>query len=324
MFFYNHKYTFVFSDSFDNLSLKYIVGATLSIICKCGPPLFFMVSGALLLKKEEKFSYILKHRISRIIIVMIICTFLKMSSNNDYNFLLIFSHKLNWYLYQYLAYLFMLPFLRKISLNSNEKEIDLYLILTYIFYTLSGVITFLNYDFSFINALTFFNSNWGSICWYFIFPMSGYFLSKLLSNNKNIKKYIIKFGIISLITLILYVVLCSVDIKTHNGANLENLREHAIYSISCFIFIFVHYVYIEHKTSKKDKIISILSDATFGIFIIETHTKFSTLIYNHLNLLLSSSIGIYWISIISIIIQFIIYALIISLLRIIPIFRKII
>lgn len=129
MVFYNHRYTFYIADTFKNVDFKYCLLSSLSIICKCGPPLFFMVSGALLLKKEESFKNILLHRILRIIIVMLACTVLVMYRDNDFNFITSFSTKLNWYLYQYLAYLFMLPFFRKIAINSNKNDTFLYIFL---------------------------------------------------------------------------------------------------------------------------------------------------------------------------------------------------
>lgn len=280
-----------------------------------------MVSGALLLKKEESFSYILKHRVVRILIVMILCTFFIMIKDKSWNFLLIFSQKLNWYLYQYLAYLLMLPFLRKISLHSNKKEMCIYLFLVYIFYSLSGILTYFNFPVNFVSNLTFYNSTWGSACWYFIFPMSGYFLTQLLKDKDKIKRYFLNFGIISLISLIVSIILCSLDIEIHNGKNLENLREHAIYSISCFIFIVVYCLQDEIKNIK---IINFLSRATFGVFIIETHTSYSQIICNFLELHLNNYMGLYLISIISILIEFTLYTGIISLLRLIPFIRKIV
>lgn len=323
MVLYNHRYTYIYPNNYDIITLKYIIGATLSIICKCGPPLFFMISGALLLKKEESFKYILKHRVSRILIIMVICSFLIMIRDNRLNFILVFTQKLNWYLYYYLAYLLMLPFLRKIALYSNEKEMNLYMILVCIFYTFSQILTYFNYSIYFIDNLAFYNSNWGSVCWYFIFPMSGYFLTQLLKNN-NIKKYFNIFGIVSLISLIIAIILCSLDIKMHNGVNLENLRAHAIYPISCFIFISIYYIKYKIKNIKTTKILTFLSNATFGIFILETHTNISNLICNTLNSHLNNYLGLYCISVLSIIIEFILYTTIISILRLIPCVKKII
>lgn len=179
MVLYNHRYTFIVSDTFDNISIKYIIGAILSITCKCGPPIFFMVSGALLLRKEEKFTYILVHRVLRIIIVMILCTFLMMYTYKRTDFLRIFSTELNWYLYAYAAYLLMLPFIRKITLHATEKEINLYFLCTLICYTLFGFCIFFNLEFNLLDKLAFYNSSWGSSCWWFIFPISGYFLVRI-------------------------------------------------------------------------------------------------------------------------------------------------
>lgn len=101
--------------------LSLVVGT----ICKAGVPLFFMISGALLLGKEETVAEIFKKRIVRYILTIVIFSFIYYVRlylrNPEYGFSISFFVKFiystpfidpYWFLYAYLGFLIMLPFLR--------------------------------------------------------------------------------------------------------------------------------------------------------------------------------------------------------------------
>ena len=321
MVFYNHKYTYDIANNYNSFNLVYIIQATLSILCKCGPALFFMISGALLLGKEEKFSYIFKHRILRILIIMVICSFLVMRKDGyTYNFFTAFTQKCNWYLYQYLAYLIMLPFIRKIAINCTKNEMNLYLILSFIFYTFCSICIFFNYENLFFDKISIFNSIWASDCWTFIFTLTGFFIYKSI-NNENIKKYLLITSILALITLIYGLILCTYDIKLHSASNIECLRQHSIYPITCLIFILALIIDKYIKSSTIKKIIYICSSTTFGCFLLDTHTDLGVQMLFKIDTLLPS-LNYYMKNIICIFCQFIIYNLIIYVLKKLPILKK--
>ena len=91
----------------------------LSIASKIGAPLFFMVSGCLLIPKEETLSRLFFHRILRMILVLLIFSgiqygWLLYTNKNDYIFIFtyfikrIYSDKFAityWYIYMYIAIL---------------------------------------------------------------------------------------------------------------------------------------------------------------------------------------------------------------------------
>lgn len=106
----------------------------MSILCTIAVPLFFMVSGALLLKKEESVGELFKKRVSRIVLVILV-----FSIAQEIYFVCVQKYELNiseflrtivqdriiipyWYLYAYLAFLMMLPFFRKLVCGLEEKE----------------------------------------------------------------------------------------------------------------------------------------------------------------------------------------------------------
>lgn len=56
--------------------IMYVIYLTMAVICKIAVPIFFMVSGALLLNKEESIKDLYKRRVSRIVLVILIASFI--------------------------------------------------------------------------------------------------------------------------------------------------------------------------------------------------------------------------------------------------------
>lgn len=98
----------------------------LSVLCKVAVPLFWMVSGALLLDRDEDIKYIFRHRVLRMVIVLAVFSFgyylYSAKGNPDFRVSpvyfagLLYSSDLApafWYLYAYLGMLVILPVLRR-------------------------------------------------------------------------------------------------------------------------------------------------------------------------------------------------------------------
>lgn len=113
----------------------------LTMFTRVNVPLFFMISGALLLKKDENIVLILKKRILRIVLVLflfegIIMTVYKIiaiKSGQEFEYTIIrylygvFGKNLSgtgayWYLYAYLGFLFMLPFMQRMAKGFTKAE----------------------------------------------------------------------------------------------------------------------------------------------------------------------------------------------------------
>ena len=114
--------------------VAYAVYLFLSIACKIAVPLFFMVSGALLIPKVEGLASLYKTRVLRFVIVLIVFS-LAQYAYTAYKFGPAFSVRgffstvysspvivPYYFLYLYLAILVMLPFLRKLALNLSDRE----------------------------------------------------------------------------------------------------------------------------------------------------------------------------------------------------------
>ncbi|MEE0956030.1 MAG: acyltransferase family protein [Eubacterium sp.] len=330
MVLFNHRYTYWGPEQ--NIapgSLKIFLALGLSCICKCGPPLFFMVSGTLLLGREESFGRVLRHRVLRIIIVMLICSvYLSRYSLNARTILQNFLSEENWYFYSYIGYLLMLPFLRKIALHASEKDMYLYLILVTAFYTFSGIFTVFSIKQAFTGTVEMlYTSGWASSCWAVIFSISGFFLNSLAKKNadsitKDPLMWLLFLG--SVVMVILNILLVVNSAAAGNGDFAEQLRQRAIYLPSCALYYFFSRKDYQGCFSRQrlNRFVTELSSASFGVFIIEVTLDTSGKLNDFLNRFMGEAIGLYWTACVSIVIEFVGYTAVILILKKISVVRK--
>ena len=113
-------------------SLLYFPYMGFSILCKVAVPIFFMISGALLLNRNETLKELFLKRILRMIIILVVTSvpyYVWLHSDEGMNISSFLSYIYSesattalWYLYSYIGLLLMLPFLRKMVMNLSEKE----------------------------------------------------------------------------------------------------------------------------------------------------------------------------------------------------------
>lgn len=125
---------FSYYSSTQNL-ITWLYSAVLSVICRAGVPLFFMISGALLLNKEESIRALFQKRILRMGIVLILFSAIQYAvliyrgRIEEYSISLFWKGILEgtieetyWFLYAYLGILFLLPLLRKLVKGMKTVE----------------------------------------------------------------------------------------------------------------------------------------------------------------------------------------------------------
>ena len=126
-------------------------------------------------------------------------------------------------------------------MNENQKK--LFLILTIMTYTLSGICIPLSISEHFTGNMTLFNSTWASDCWQITFPILGFLLVDFSENetNPNKKKrlgWILLIG--TILNFILAILLMSYDIK----ANEVPIRNKYC-NIACYfrvVSLFMHFI----------------------------------------------------------------------------------
>lgn len=143
---------------YDKGSLTYWAYMFLSVLCKISVPLFFMIAGALLLRKDMSFKKIWSEKIMRMALALFIFSVITYIGTGLYSpggtlsvgdfFYKLYAKRVTyayWYIYAYIALLMTLPFLRAMVKNISENYYR-YLIVLYIVFV--SVIPCLEYRLS--------------------------------------------------------------------------------------------------------------------------------------------------------------------------------
>lgn len=271
---YNHSATFM---SFANLDgIEYVISFFLSFTCKAAVPLFFMVSGALLLGKNESFKDLFTKRIVRIIAVIVIFSLLyhtKLAVRGYTEFapltiLLRWPFDLTflpyWYLYSYLGMLLILPILRPLAQNM-PKNVFTYLIVLQIFtQSLRSTMGF----FGFSTLCGYFNVSalFESIVFY---PLMGYGLDQYFDEKKF-------FGERNILRNVAYAVAVAVtwamvykDYK-NVGVYQEMYLATWIPLVTIVLFLDIKILFDEEKLSETaKKILVTVGGCAFGVYLLD-------------------------------------------------------
>ncbi len=255
-------------------NLTWFVSLTYFFISKIAVPIFFMISGYLLLSKIDSYKKCLQ-RIIRIVIALIGCGFIYaiyhtyyMNPNPSFisaikRFLdvyIVLPSNALWYLYTYLGILFMLPFLQKMVSLMTKRDY-------YIFFTISGLF------FSVLPILTHYNQQI-NVNANFQLPLFGGYICMLF-----IGQYFSKFGIkktrcgfciacVLFVAMVIFNVIATYfEYQKSSSSYLffDNRTFFPILLQSVCVFYLVSFVKAPEKLAK---IISYIGSCTFGIYLI--------------------------------------------------------
>lgn len=262
----------------ENNAIKYFLYLFFSVACKMAVPVFFMISGALLLGKKEPITVLLKKRVIRMLIVLILISipyYLWLSKDSPKNlmsfFQAIYSEEVIpslWYLYAYLAFLLMLPFLRAMVFNMKENEYRYLIFLQLIFSVLYCVVD------NFISTGHNSSFNLGIVLETNLFyPMIGYYIDKVVDKKCFNKR---NYLILTMASIVSIAVTCVVSILFY-GVYSSTFDNHiyetffnmliAVPSLSIF-FIFKGLIKID-SNSRAGRIICTLGDSVFGLYLVQ-------------------------------------------------------
>lgn len=276
MIIFNHIDGFIYFTVTENI-LTWLFSIFLASICKMGVPLFFMISGALLLPKEETYSELFRKRISRIIVVLLTVSFFyyifdcwrygieeagivdfinKLCTNGIRESL--------WFLYTYLSMLLLLPFFRKMIILFDRKML-IYLLGLKVLY--STIIPFV----SFFTKISIYHKP-GFVDECFFYLILGYCMEEykgVFEKNKKIWKEISKILVITSI---------DVAIMQIYYLRIGNYAFELLELFLCFSVIPTWRIGImlADKCQGKDvamKIISTIGGCVFGIYLLDNFVR---------------------------------------------------
>jgi len=288
-------------------------------------PLLFMISGALLLGKDETISELFRKRILRFVVVLVLFSIFvdfyqtiimggiaDFSISNSLVKLVKSPVKASyWYLYYYISFLVMLPFIRAIARNIGRIEM-LYLII---------VMIIVNDGFLLIKFFSGIASiNFSVFIDLFIpfYPICGYYFDvnwKEMRNKKIISKVLLFGAMLSLIVSVFMTIL-NFRIK---GSWTEEY-------ISCFDVLLSIWVFVTFKdlvefvrNDKVEKILRYISSMMFGIYLLEDIVmRFTMGIYYACDRIMPAMCACFvWLMC-----AVVLGILVVSVLKKIPVFRK--
>lgn len=234
-------------------------------------PLFFMVSGALLLGKEESYSKILFKRVLKYIIITIVFSYfyyVVYYHNPWYEISSFLKGLVNgsiiglfWFLYAYIGYLLILPFLRNMVKNLESINYWIFIVLGVLFKgLLSALLAY--------TGMGVFGVPCALVTDVIFYPIMGYYFANILLEEKFDRRFMIGGTVLSILCWFAAAYMTIWDMS-QGGEWTENY----LFSFNVIPTLFVFCLmkscgkYIE-RFKLLSKWICKLGDATFGVYLI--------------------------------------------------------
>ena len=267
-------------------SPSYWIYLIISICSKFAVPVFFMISGALLLARDEPIKVVLKKRVLPIIVILLVFSFgyyiveVIRGTQSAFSLKIFFFNLYStgwnysfWYLYAYIGFLLLLPFLRPMVQNMKTSAFYYLIALVIIF---EGILPILQYLIT--NNEYSLNSDLGIsrfIAWPILYPCLGYFFEHrvTLSHNRVTRRNLIVLAVISLIGIIISAIMTYICMRRANYTNNYDVQIFfnsfiIIYSIT--IYLSLKYIFEKHQFRHIiiERIILSVGSTALGIYIL--------------------------------------------------------
>lgn len=256
-----------------------------SIACKVAVPLFWMISGALLIPREESISELYKKRIFKILMALIVFSFIQYlfwvfgdESRTfyiwDFVKTLYTSHfgMAYWYIYAYIGVLLVLPLIRKMARNMNRKE---YIYLFSLSLTIYGIIPIVQYLLWQGNIVINMNVTWSMFSEYLVYFMAGNYFGNVLGkediSGKKAGMYIASGFMAIIISCFMTKFMTNIT-GMIGESEAQTFYNNLIMIPSFSIFYSVRYLSIKYEkylSQGVKNIIYTLGSAVFGVMLTE-------------------------------------------------------
>lgn len=255
---------------YDSISKSWYATIVLFYVSKIAVPIFLMISGGLLLGKNDLKEKYYK-RIVKFVITMLFFSaiyyvyFFYDEMKNVGHFIKFFCGSATiayWYLFLYLGILIMLPVLQKIAQSLSKKEIEMFLIISLLInggVRLLSIFTDVQIENEFLEVL--FTPYLGML-------FAGYYLEHYFTiTKKKIWIALVVFVVIVFLQVILTRYLYSID--ANNYMLLDDRTTVFISITSICFYIIIKYMFCNIKLSRSmEKVIVYGGSLTFGIYLL--------------------------------------------------------
>lgn len=251
----------------------YFCAMLIPILCNIAVPLFYMISGATLIGKEETPAQVWKRRIPRFAAVLVLATAMMYGyyhlknhspmSLTDY-FKTLYTKNViapYWYLYSYLGFLILLPLLRRLIRGLSEAEFR-YLFGLYI--VVNGILPMAQYRLSggqwYLNSSLNLTIATGNLV---IFPAAGYYLEKKELSRRQIG--LLWAAAAAAIAATVYMTHYKITLTGQLGEG----QVGTFYKSLCLLPTAAVYATAKRLPKLPEKCVTTVGSCTFGIYLIE-------------------------------------------------------
>lgn len=252
----------------------------IAIMCKMAVPIFFMISGALLLNKEENIKTLYKKRIARIIIVIFVASFMQYLYKIRHDFTgfnmltfikTIYTKNITipyWFLYSYLGFLILLPFLRNLVKNMR-REHYYYLFAIYIIYKIIEPVIKQNFNVDINVNLECVLLEINIIC-----PILGHFCENTLDIRKISKKIVVFATIALVVILSVGVILTISEVERTGNGKVQIYLSYGCVFVAMYTYILIKRIFYKRQLPNWiNNIIITIGGCSFGIYLMEVNLR---------------------------------------------------
>ena len=288
-----------------------------TMITRINVPIFFMISGTLLLTdRQESYKKIIQKRFMRIIYVLALFTLvLYLISIGQHQATWSFSQYLRyilaepgdigggayWYLYCYLGFLLLLPILRRIAKGMTKADFILLLSVHFFFSSLMPIINIILGAHG-INGIAISQDFYGAldlaIAKVMFYPLIGYCIDHNIDLSKVKPKQIVLLCLLGLVGIIASNA-CTFYEGTHGDMTFtQNYVQLFDYLTTICAFVLIKYIYLRHDNYSAHprfvKAVTLIGSLTFGIYLLDPvlkklmYTPFNTALEPHMITILVS------------------------------------
>lgn len=275
--------------------LKQGIYCAISVLCTLAVPLFFMISGALLLGRDESIGTVLKKRFLRFAAILAGASVLYWLYDAAVHhspldpggfFTRLYSADLSvglWYLYSYLSLMLMLPLLRRMARNMTNPEFLYLAVLSLIFTGLLPMAGYLVFRDScqlnqHLSRALFTAEN-------VVFFLMGYYFEHRLPEKYRTGKTVLLGAALSALAVLL-----SVGMTLYRGRVMgyfdegesQCFHKSLIAIPTCTLYLACKLFFTRVRLSPRlQKLLALLAGTTFGVFLLERILREQTVFLYH-------------------------------------------
>lgn len=252
---------------FNFSKFSFLIGSILALIPRSAVPIFFMISGALLLDKVEDKTIFFKKRVNKMLIPSLFwAIFYSVWINKDNLNIVdlklivmkiytgdIYYHY--WFIYTILGLYLVTPIIRLFTLNASRRDIE-YLLLVWLLGTAVDMTIYKIFKIHLGINLQYV----GGFLGYFIL---GYYLYKYeISKTVRNTLYLLS------VPIFLAAVFSTYQLTKIDNGNIDLFFYDYFNPITVLFSIVIFLLFKNSKISSENKIIKLISNASFGIYLI--------------------------------------------------------